>query len=46
MKSFLRTTEIYPFKSDVFTSKEFGFTAMENRPNPIKEIWRKPGLRL
>jgi len=38
MKSFFHTTEIYPFKSDVFTCKEFGFTAMGNHPNPIKEI--------
>jgi len=42
MKSFLRSTEIYPLKSDVFTVKEFGFTAMENRPNRqinLKKIW-------
>jgi len=38
MKSFLRTTEIYPFKSDVYTGKEFGFTAIKNRPNTVKKI--------
>jgi hypothetical protein len=38
MKSFLRTIEIYPFKSDVFTVKDIEFTAVENRPNPVKGI--------
>jgi hypothetical protein len=46
MKSFLRTIEIYPFKSNVFASKDIEFTAVENRPNLVKEIWRKSGLRL
>jgi hypothetical protein len=35
---FLHTIEIYLFKSNVFTGKDIEFTAVENQPNPVKEI--------
>ena len=37
IKSFLRTIEIYSFKSEVFIVKEFEFTAKENWPKPSKK---------